>query len=83
MERGSSLIPDERIEQMILLIRGQKVMLSHDLAKLYGVAGKVLIQAVRRNPGRFPADFMFQLTATELTDWRSQIVTSNPAAKKG
>lgn len=55
--------------------------LSHDLAKLYGVASKVLLQAVKRNQRRFPEDFMFQLTQAELEEWRSQIVTSNPAAR--
>ena len=56
------IIPIERIEQMILLIRGEKVMLDSDLAKLYGVTTFNLNKAVRRNPDRFPDDFMFQLT---------------------
>ena len=77
------LIPVEQIEGAILLIRGQKVMLDKDLAALYGVATKALIQAVKRNRGRFPNDFMFQFTKEELEEWRSQIVTSNPAAKMG
>lgn len=80
---GKSLIPIERIESAILLIRSQKVMLDKDLATLYGVGTKVLIQAVKRNLRRFPEDFMFQLTKEELAEWRSQIVTSNPAAKMG
>ena len=71
----SSVIPIERIEQRILLVRGQKVMLSPHLAQLYGVEPKVLIQAVKRNAERFPADFMFQLTRQELGASRSQIVT--------
>ena len=79
-KRGS-LIPAERIERAILLIRGQKVMLDRDLAELYGVPTKVLNQAVRRNQRRFPADFMFQLSPEELENWRSHLVTSNPAAK--
>jgi hypothetical protein len=58
----SAVIPTERIERSILLIRGHKVLLDSDLAVLYGVETKVLIQAVRRNRGRFPDDFMFQLT---------------------
>ena len=58
-------------------------MLDSDLAELYGVATKALNQAVRRNPGRFPDDFMFELTPNELENWRSQIVTSNPAARMG
>jgi ORF6N domain len=70
-----SLIPVERIEKAILLIRGQKVMLDQDLAELYSVPTKVLNQAVKRNLGRFPDDFMFQLTAKEGAALRSQIVT--------
>jgi hypothetical protein len=58
---SKELIPIERIEQKIFLLRGQKVMLSPDLAKLYGIEPKVLIQAVKRNAERFPSDFMFQL----------------------
>src|SRR5436309_3441149 len=75
------LIPDERIERAILLIRSQKVMLDRDLAKLYGVATGVLNQAVKRNLRRFPEDFMFQLSKKETEIWISQIVISNPAAK--
>jgi hypothetical protein len=75
-----SLVPAERIERSILLLRGQKVLLDMDLALLYGVETKVLNQAVRRNRARFPADFMFRLTKAELENWKSQIVTSNPAA---
>src|SRR5439155_13371916 len=75
------LIPDERIERSILLIRGQKVMLDRDLAKLYGVGTGVLNQAVKRNLLRFPQDFMFQLSKEETEIWKSQIVISNPAAK--
>jgi hypothetical protein len=75
------LIPDERIERAILLIRGQKVMLDRDLAKLYGVGTGVLNQAVKRNLLRFPQDFMFQLSKEETEIWKSQIVISNPAAK--
>jgi hypothetical protein len=77
------LLPAERIEKSILLIRDQKVLLDADLADLYGVATKVLVQAVKRNIKRFPEDFMFQLSKKELEQWRSQIVTSNPAAKMG
>jgi hypothetical protein len=67
----------ERIARAILFIRGQKVMLDSDLAALYGVAPKVLNQAVARNLSRFPADFMFQLAPDEVATLRSQIVTSN------
>ena len=70
-------IPSERIERRILLIRGQKVMLSTDLAELYEVAPRVLVQAVKRNYERFPADFMFQLTREEYADLKSQFVTSS------
>jgi len=78
-----SIIPSERIERSILLVRGHKVLLDSDLAELYGVETKVLNQAVKRNLARFPEDFMFQLTKDELEEWRSQSVTSNPAAKMG
>ncbi len=64
-------------EQNILLIRKQRVMLSHDLARLYGVPVKVLNQAVRRNRERFPDDFMFQLDNVELDNLKSQFVTSS------
>ena len=74
------MIPDESVERSILLIRGQKVILDRTLAKLYGVSTSVLNQAVRRNPERFPSDFMFQLTMEETRELdsmvlRSQIVT--------
>lgn len=59
------ILPVERIEQRIFLIRGHKVMLDRDLADLYGVKTKVLNQAVKRNMRRFPSDFMFQLTEQE------------------
>jgi len=68
------LIPLERIENKIYLIREQKVMLDRDLAELYGVKTFVLNQAVRRNLERFPRDFMFQLTREELKRLRSQFV---------
>jgi len=79
----ADLVPVERIEKAILLIRGQKVMLDRDLADLYGVATKVLNQAVRRKQKRFPADFMFQLSNEEFANWRSQFVTSNSSIKMG
>lgn len=68
-------IPQEVIENKIYLIRGHKVMLSTHLANLYGVKVKALIQAVKRNTERFPEDFMFQLTWTEVQSLRSQFVT--------
>ena len=71
--------PAESIESSILLIRSQKVILDRTLAKLYGVSTKVLDQAVKRNPERFPLDFMFQLTMEEAKRLdellRSQVVT--------
>jgi len=67
----------DRIEKSIFVIRGQKVMLDRDLAELYGVPTKVLKQAVKRNIDRFPQDFMFVLTRQQVTDLRSQIVTSS------
>ena len=75
MTAKKSVIPLERIEKWIFLVRGQKVMLDSDLAELYGVTTKALIQAIKRNIERFPADFMFQLTVEEADLLRSQIVT--------
>ena len=77
MVTKKSLIPVDRIEKAILLIHGQKVMLDADLAELYGVETKVLVQAVKRNLERFPEDFMFQLSQEEFAILRSQIVTSS------
>ena len=71
----SNLIPTERIENKIYLIRGQKVILDHDLAALYGVATKQLKRQVNRNTKRFPDDFMFQLTKGEHSALRCQIGT--------
>ena len=68
-------VPPEIIEQKIYLIRGHKVMLDADLAKLYAVETKAFNQAVKRNIERFPEDFMFQLSVEEFQSLRSQIVT--------
>ena len=73
----SDLVPQEIIEQKIFIIRAHKVMLSNDLANLYNVEARSLIQAVKRNRKRFPEDFMFQLTWKELKSLRSQIVILN------
>ena len=73
--KNSPLPSVERIGSRILVIRGQKVMLDASLAGLYEVTTKALNQAVKRNLGRFPGDFMFQLTAEEATLLRSQSVT--------
>lgn len=75
-------LPEERIQQTIFVIRGERVMLDRDLAALYGVPTKALKQAVRRNLSRFPIDFMFVLSKGEFENWRSQFVTSN-ADRKG
>jgi hypothetical protein len=77
MYKEVALVPPERIERSILLIRGQKVMLSADLAELYQVEPRVLVQAVKRNIARFPQDFMFQLTEEEFSNLKSQIVISS------
>lgn len=77
MASKQSLIPVERIERAILLIRRQKVMLDADLAVLYGIETRVLIQAVKRNLERFPKDFMFQLSREEFAFLRAQSVTSS------
>jgi ORF6N domain len=71
--KTSAIVPLERIESRILLIRGHKVMLDSDLAELYGVTTKRLNEQVKRNRERFPADFMFQLTSGEATSLTSQI----------
>lgn len=75
MNKSASLVP-EGIAQRIHLVRGYKVMLDADLASLYNVETRVLVQAVKRNSQRFPADFMFQLTDEEWVVLRSQFVTS-------
>jgi hypothetical protein len=74
MLKQRSLIPAERIERAILLIRGQKVMLDTDLARLYGVRAIALRQQVKRNRDRFPADFMFRLAPEEVDRLLSQSV---------
>ena len=70
------IVPVELIEKKIYLIRGHKVMLDSDLAELYKVETRTLIQAVKRNINRFPSDFMFQLDYQEVASLRSQIVIS-------
>ena len=74
---ATQLIPIERIEKLIHLVRGEKVLLDADLAKLYGVETKALTRAVKRNRSRFPPDFMFQLTAEEAEILKCQIGTSS------
>jgi hypothetical protein len=72
-------IPIEQIQQSILLIRGKRVMLDSDLAKLYGVSTKRLNEQVERNRDRFPEDFIFQLIPAESEFLRSQFATSKTA----
>ena len=72
-----ALVEYEIVVSKIVLLRGQRVMFAPDLAELYGVETRVLMQAVKRNLVRFPLDFMFQLTDQELTILRSQIVISS------
>ena len=72
-----TLIPLETIERRIYMMRGHKVMLSTDLAELYEVEPRVLVQAVKRNVERFPDDFMFQLNDKEFENLKSQIVISS------
>jgi hypothetical protein len=71
-----SLIPQKTIEQKIYMIRGHKVMLSTHLAQLYGVETRSLMQAVKRNRGRFPKDFMFSLTRIEIRNLSQFVISS-------
>jgi len=73
----TKMAPVWRIEEMICLIRGQRVMLDFDLARIYGVTTKRLKEQFRRNTGRFPDDFAFELTNQELANLRSQFATSS------
>jgi len=73
----------DKITPLIHIIRGQKVMLDRDLAALYGVTTKHLKRQVRRNPERFPPDFMFELSEEETKNWRCQFGTSNSGEKMG
>ena len=77
-QASTSIVPGEFIERKIDLIRGRKLMVDADLAQLYQVETRVLLQAVKRNIDRFPDDFMFQLNSEEAESLRSQIVISNP-----
>ena len=88
MVKDVAIIPVERIERIIFLIRGRRVMLDRDLAILYGVSTKVLNQAVKRNKDRFPEEFMFQLTHQEGKSWWSEIMdprlrSQNVTLKRG
>ncbi|HUZ92520.1 MAG TPA: ORF6N domain-containing protein [Candidatus Paceibacterota bacterium] len=81
----SNLIPAERIDQRIYILRRSRIMLDADLAELYGVPTKALNQAVKRNRARFPKDFMFQLNSVEaraILNLRSQNVTSSHGGQR-
>ena len=74
----TQIVPSqEKLARLVFQVRGEKVLIDTDLAELYGVATKVLNQAVKRNLDRFPADFMFQLTPEEWQGMRSQTVTAS------
>jgi len=77
MADKNAIMSVKQIERLILILRGQRVMLDADLAELYGVETRVLVQAVKRNIERFPEDFMFQLTGEDFDILRSQTVTSS------
>jgi hypothetical protein len=77
MNDDKALVPVERIERLIYLVRGQKVMLDSDLAEIYGVTTKRLNEQVGRNADRFPPDFAFLLTRQEVANLKSQIATSS------
>jgi phage regulator Rha-like protein len=80
--KNKSLVPEDRIEQIILIIRNQKVILDSDLAALYGVETKNLNKAISRNKTRFPEDFMFQLTKDEVENLRFQFGTSSYGGRR-
>ena len=76
-KKQAKLVPVEHIYQSILILRGQRVLLDQDLAALYSVETRRLNEQVRRNGSRFPADFIFELTAEEFANLKSQIATSS------
>ncbi len=81
-ESTDATISVERIAEAILSLRGQRVILDRDLAAIFEVPTKRLNEAIRRNVGRFPADFMFQLTYQELRNLKSQLATSSSAGRR-
>ena len=81
--RPMTLVPVEDITRAILVLRGHKALLDTELAVLYGASTKHFNEQVRRNRERFPADFMFQLSAQEAEALRSQIATSNAPPPRG
>lgn len=76
-KKDTALMPVEHIARSILILRGQRVLLDNDLAVLYGIVTRRLNEQVRRNRDRFPADFIFELTAEEFTNLKSQFATSS------
>jgi hypothetical protein len=74
---SEALLPIERVDTVILFVRGERVILDADIAGLYGVETKALVRAGKRNLDRFPDDFMFQLTAEEASNLRYQFGTSS------
>ncbi|MCC6541322.1 MAG: ORF6N domain-containing protein [Flavobacteriales bacterium] len=83
IKKNILVVSDEVVIGRIRTVRGHKVMLDRDLAELYGVETKRLKEAVRRNNERFPEDFMFEMNAQELENWRSQIASSNSGDRMG
>jgi hypothetical protein len=77
IDSNNSLVPETLIISKIYLVRSRRIMLDMDLAELYGVETRHLKQAVKRNPERFPEDFMFELNNQEFNNLRSQFVTSS------
>jgi ORF6N domain len=77
MTARTQFVALERVSRTIFVVRGERVILDRELAAIYGVSTGRLNEAVKRNPERFPADFMFQLTAQELENLRSQFATSS------
>ena len=83
IKKNILVVSDEVVIGRIRTVRGHKVMLDRDQAELYGVETKRLKEAVRRNKERFPEDFMFEMNAQELENWRSQIASSNSGDRMG
>jgi hypothetical protein len=75
MKKPTAIIAPERIQAAIQIIRGERVMVDRDLARLYGLTTKVFNQAVKRHKDRFPEDFMFQLTMEEAKEWWRGVMT--------
>lgn len=80
--KENKLLKVPSIDHAIYIIRGEKVMLDEDLARIYNVETRILNQAISRNKERFPEDFMFRLTLEEYTSLRSQIVISNRGGRR-